>query len=77
MHKHKVGNAVQFYADADAEPRAALIAIVHGDSKHCVDLIVWHPMTHGWKAHNGIPHAANANLDGPFWICPDETDEID
>jgi hypothetical protein len=77
MHKHKVGNAVQFYARADAEPEAALITKVHGDAKNCVCLVAWCPHTKALHEHFNVPHISSDNLDAPYWACPDETDEVD
>jgi hypothetical protein len=77
MPKPKIGNAVQFYARADAEPQAALVTKVYGDSGKSICFVAWCPDRKAFFEHVDVPHASNANLDGPFWIRPDETDEVD
>jgi hypothetical protein len=79
MHKHKpkVGNAVQFYTDADADPQPALVTCAYGDARNCVCLVAWCSIKKAFFEHISIPHMASDNLDGPYWACPDETDEVD
>ena len=73
MHKHHVGDPIQFFASDGADPAPGQILRVHEDGHTCC-VVAYCTESKTYKEHYDIPHSEPVDDSGPFFICPSEED---